>query len=123
VKYPTYEVVLTHPDSAAPDEKYLVYVDLMLDEADALLRWTGMTWREWLPSIDERNPDALRFLYWLCRKRAGNPIDGKFSDISFWLHAMSSTVADAGDFAPEEKEPELKVEGADPTEGVETESN
>jgi hypothetical protein len=123
VKFPTYKVTLSHPDTGAPDEEFDVYVDLMLDEADVLASKTSAqyTWAEWLQAVDNREPDALRFMYWLARKRTGNPIDGKFSDISFWLHAFSTQLSDPGDFADEPDEA-IVLEGPDPTEGDATES-
>ena len=122
MKYPTYRVVLTHDDTGEPDETFDVYVDLMLDEADALMRWTGMTWGKWLTAaVAEKEPDALRFFYWLARKRAGRPIEGNFSDITFWLHALTFDVVDLGDMADDE-DADLTLTGPDPTPGVETES-
>lgn len=121
MRYPTYEVTLAHPDTGEKDEVFSVYIDLMLDEADALMRWTGQTWNEWLAGTQKNDPDSLRFLYWLGRKRAGDPVEGKFSDITFWLHALTVDVSDPGDFGDTSDEP-IVMTGADPTEGVETAS-
>lgn len=121
MRYPTFEVVLVHNDDT-PDEKFEVYIDLMLDEADSLMRWTGMTWGQWVGAVDRNEPDALRFLYWLGRKRSGNPIDGKFSDITFWLHNLSKELSDPGDFQADE-EPATELTGPDPTEGDATASS
>jgi hypothetical protein len=119
MKFPTFQVTLTHPGDE-PDEKYEVYLDLMLDEADALLKWTGLTWQSWLAAVDSNEPDALRFLYWLARKRAGNPVTEKFSDITFWLHSLTREIVDEGDFGPVEAE-SLELTGPDPTQDAATE--
>lgn len=120
-KYPTYLVSLARPESDEETETYEVYVDLMLDEADALMQWTGLAWGKWLAAAQRNDPDALRFLYWLARKRAGKPIEGKFSEINFWLHALTVDLVDRGDFGDDEPET-IELTDADPTEGVETES-
>lgn len=124
MKFPTYEVVLSHPDSDEPDEQFEVYSDLMLDEAEVLSSKTKeqYTWREWLVGVDNKEPDALRFMYWLARKRAGNPLECKFSEITFWMHAISVQVADLGDFGELDDGP-IVLDGPDPTEGVETDSD
>lgn len=123
MKYPTYKVNLTDPDHPEAMQEWEVYSDLMLDEADVLTNYTAKqyTWREWLVAVDEREPDALRFMYWLCRKRAGNPVEGTFSSITFYLHAMTVDLLDAGDFATEvEANEPIELSGPGPTEGVET---
>lgn len=122
MRFPTYTVTLEHSDTGAEPEVFDVYVDLMLDEADMLLRSTGLTWRDWLTGIDAGKPDALRFVYWLARKRAGDPVEEKFSEITFWLHALSTTVKDPGDFGQDDA-PSTELVGPDPTEGVETASS
>lgn len=120
--YPTYRVELAGDE---PEVFEAVYVDLMLGEADRLMQWTGLTWTQWLQGVDDRVPDALRFMYWLSRSRAGRPVEGKFSDIEFYLHAMTVTLVDAGDFAPADDaggQGTPEVTGPDPTQGGQTES-
>jgi hypothetical protein len=122
MRYPTYKVTLDRGGESAVEE-FEVYIDLMLDEADSLLKWTGMTWNDWVGAVDKREPDALRFLYWLARKRADRPIDGKFSSINFYLHQLTNELSDPGDMFTLAAEPDVEGTAADPTEGVETVSN
>lgn len=130
MKFHTLRVTFEMADGTK--ESFEVYMDLMLDEADYLSTYANLPqrpddlstnpyWR-WLDGIDERNPDALRFLYWLGRKRSGNPYDGKFTAIDFWLNQVVVERVDGGDVLPDPDKPQPE-ESPDPTEGAETPSD
>jgi len=58
---------------------------MMLSEADDCERLTGWTVGEWDKALMDNRANAVRFAYWLGRKRAGNPVEGDFADIEFDL--------------------------------------
>jgi len=58
---------------------------MMLSEADDCERLTGWTVNEWDKALMDNRANAVRFAYWLGRKRAGNPVEGDFADIEFDL--------------------------------------
>lgn len=77
-----------------------------LSEADELKRLTGWSRSEWITALFEDHPDAIRYAWMLASRRAGEPLDVKFSDIDF----------DLADLKVEINEPEVTevADGDDP---------
>lgn len=59
---------------------------LMLDEAIELQKLTGFGPRQWVDALTEDDPLAVRYAFYLARKRTGE--DVKFGDVTVNLFAM-----------------------------------
>lgn len=65
-----------------------------LSEADELKRLTGWSRSEWITALFEDHPDAIRFAWMLANRRAGTPLEAKFSDIDFDLADLKVEIND-----------------------------
>lgn len=63
---------------------------LMLDEGIELRRLTGYGPRQWIDQLGEDDPLAVRFAFYLARKRAGDDIP--FGEINVNLFELSITM-------------------------------
>lgn len=62
---------------------------LMISEAREMKRLIGYGSNEaFLNDLKALDPEAVAFAWWLANKRAGTPIEGKFSDLDFDLEAL-----------------------------------
>lgn len=65
-------------------ERYeLDLTQFLTSDADALLKATGWRKQEWIQELLTEHPDAIRFAYWLARKRSDRPLEMSFRDIDF----------------------------------------
>lgn len=57
-------------------------------EASECERLTGWTWPEWRDELGRSHSVAVAFLWWAAAKRAGTPLEGKFTDLNFDLNDL-----------------------------------
>ena len=77
---------------------------LLISEARDMKRLIGYSdMRTFLDALDGNDPDAAAFAWWLVNKRAGTPLEGKFTDIDFNLQDLAFSVpAREDEAAPKE---------------------
>lgn len=85
---------------------------LLVAEARELKTYTGLTPPRWGPLIDEGDPDAVAFLIFLSKKRAGETL--RFSDLDSLDYA--DIAVEAVDGPETEDSPTGEAPAADPTE-------
>lgn len=74
----------------------------LLSEADELKRLTGWTRNEWIETLFDDHPDAIRFAWLVANRRNGTPLPGAFKDIDFDLATFAVEVVGVEDEAPVE---------------------
>jgi hypothetical protein len=72
---------------------------LMIDEAIELQKLTGFGPRQWIDALSEDDPLAVRYCFYLARKREGE--DVAFKDVNVNIFGMSLTQLDAEDEKPD----------------------
>lgn len=68
---------------------------LTIDEGIELQKLTGLGPRQWVDALAEDDPRAVRFAFYLARKRAGEDI--KFGDVTVNLFGMELTIVPEDD--------------------------
>lgn len=84
---------------------------MMLREVDQLEKLTGWTVNEWAQALLDNRSNAVRFAYWLGRRRQGQPIDGRFSDIDLDMGEISWRADTGDDGEAEPSDPPTVPEG------------
>ncbi len=78
---------------------------LLISEARDMKRLIGYSdMRVFLDALDDKDPDAAAFAWWLVNKRAGTPLEGKFADLDFNLQGMTFSVPARDDVEPAPEE-------------------
>lgn len=68
---------------------------LTIDEGIELQKLTGLGPRQWVDALTEDDPLAVRFAFYLARKRAGEQV--KFADVVVNLFGMELSIIPEGD--------------------------
>lgn len=82
---------------------------LLISEAREMKRLIGVSsMGDFIAGLQQSDPDAIAFAWWLASARAGHPLAGKFTDLDFDLEGLRVSV-------PMEEEQETAAEeDADP---------
>ena len=66
---------------------------LLVSEARDMKKMIGLaSTADLLEALQNEDPDATAFAWWLANKRAGTPLEGKFLDLDFNLNGLLVSV-------------------------------
>lgn len=91
-------------------QRELQLTSLLISEAREMKRLIGLSSiGAFVQALQDSDPDAIAFAWWLVNSRAGTPLGGKFADLDFDIEAMRWGVTGLEDepAAEEDADPDL----------------
>lgn len=109
-------VITLHLDGVVRD---LALDSLLISEAREMKRLIGVSsMPAFVSALQESDPDAVAYAWWLANNRAGTPLGGKFTDVDFDMEGLLVSVPNEPDevtAAEEDADPDLPTSSAEET--------